>query len=234
MNPHGTSARYDHGTRTSPPCRCDRCRRAKDAKRRQDYRLAAYGRRPTIDAAPVRGHVEKLHREYGLGLHRIAVLAGVSESPVRGLMGLDPKRPAPRIRRETAAKLLAVAPTLDDLPDHTPVNACGSRRRLQALVVTGRLPIDLAAEIGLVRATVIGIIHGYWPSVRAETARTIRDATRRLWELPAPQRTPRQRSRAATARRLAARYGWVPYAAWDEIDDPAATPQGVPNTRDAA
>lgn len=231
---HGTPKRYDHGTRTTPPCRCTPCRRAKYEKRRLHYRRAACGQRPTVDAGPVREHVEKLHRDYGLGLHRIAVLAGVSDTPVRALMGLTAKRPARRIRRETAAKLLAVTATLDDLPEHTPVDACGSRRRLQALVATGRMPIDIAAETGLVRATVIGIAHGYWPTVRAETARTIRDATRRLWELPPSQRTPRQRSRTALARKLAARHGWVPYAAWDDIDDPAATPQGVPKTRDAA
>lgn len=236
--PHGTSRRYDHGTRTTPPCRCTPCRKAKNVRRERQKLQRASGRRATIDAGPAREHVEKLHRQYGLGAKRIALLAGLSPAPVESLLGISGRPMSRGIRPATAAKLLAVVPTLDDLAGHTLVNSCGSRRRVQALVAAGRPLVDIVEETGLTPLTIKGVAHGERPTVRAATARAIRDTTTRLaMQLP-PQRTTAQRRRAAAARRLAARHGWLPLGVWADIDDPAAVPEvdrpaELPADRDA-
>lgn len=224
---HGTAARYDHGTSTEPPCREDCCRDAKNASRRKRSRLIAYGRSTMTDAGPAREHVAALHAA-GLGLARIARLAGVSARSVRVLVGTEKGlTPSRTVRVTTAEKLLAVSPTLDDLAPSSPVNPAGSRRRLQALVVAGHPLTVLADELGTSYSVVHDIVHGKRTIVRAATAREVRDLADRLWLQPPPRVTHGDRCRLRAAHALAQRFGWLPLAAWDEdeINDPAAKPR---------
>lgn len=105
-----------------------------------------------------------------------------------------------------------------------PVDATGTRRRLQALVWCGWSLARLSARLGgndeLARK-----ILGH-RRVTAATERAARVLYGELWDQAPPEDGPWDRRAAARARNYARRHGFVPPAAWDddEIDDPAATP----------
>lgn len=233
-HPHGTSARYAHGTSTEPPCRERCCLDAHNADQRNRARLRAYGRSSMTDAGPVRAHVETLFAS-GVGAARIAKLAGVSARSVRVLLGQEATLPPSRqVRVTTAEKLLVVRPTLDDLAARSPVPVHGTRRRLQALVVSGRPLTFLAAESGVAYSVVHDIVHGRRSTVRAHTARAVRDLTERWWDQPPPQRTQVERDQVKSAQRLAAKHQWVPLACFDDVEDPDEQPKGAPKQKQAA
>lgn len=219
---HGTPARYSHGR-----CRCDPCREAAATAARHRYRMIAYGQwQPFTDAAPVREHVRALQAQ-GLGWQRIAELAGVASPTVSSLLyGRAGRPPTRKVRTATAEALLAFRPSLDDLPPSAPVDAAGTRRRMQALAAAGWSAQRLAAHLGVDRAYVGRIIRGDNPRVTAATARTVRGLYDELWNRPPPEGTRWEKVAAARARNHARRQGWPLPAAWsdDEIDDPAARP----------
>lgn len=95
------------------------------------------------------------------------------------------------------------------------VDACGVRRRLNALAAIGWSRHALAAELGCDRSNVQKIIR----SARStpETAAAVRALYDRLSMIPGPHPAA-----AAVARRR----GWPPPLAWDddELDDPKGRP----------
>ena len=103
------------------------------------------------------------------------------------------------------------------------VDAAGTRRRLQALMWVGWSPRLLAARLGCSREVLRVRLHDR-QYVTAATAESVRALCARLWLQPPPERTPHERRAATMARKYAREHGFVPLAAWDEIDDPAATP----------
>lgn len=219
---HGTTACYWAG------CRCDLCRAAVAARAREVSRLKAYGRwSPWADAAPVREHVRDLMAS-GIGYDRVARAAKVNRSTVARLLYGQPRKeqpPAVRLRHETAARLLAVRADPALLGDHAPVSACGSRRRLRALVACGWPVRRLAGQLGMTPEHASVIIDDA-KAVEAATARRVRDLYDRLWDQPPPQVTRAEKSAAGRARARAVRNRWAPPLAWDDdiIDDPAARP----------
>lgn len=220
--PHGTLSKY-MGDR----CRCSPCRDAKVSYERTKRRLVAYGRwQPYVDAEAARSHVLDL-MEYGIDWQRIAKVAGVSTTVVRSLLYGTPRKgwgPAQRIRPESERKLLAVTKTPENVADW--VDACGSRRRLQALATRGWTIKYLAGRCGLKETTAGVISTGRNRRVTPATARKITALYDELWDQGPPETTSEERRAATLVRRLAARKGWVPPLAWDDdtIDDPAATP----------
>ena len=103
------------------------------------------------------------------------------------------------------------------------VDAAGTRRRLQALMRAGWSPRLLAVRLGCSREVLRVRLHDrQW--VTAATAESVRVLCARLWLQPPPQGTPHERRAATMARKYAREHGFVPLAAWDEIDDPAASP----------
>lgn len=219
---HGTRACYRRG------CRREECRQAERDYARQVARLKAYGRwQPFTDAAPVREHVRGLMAS-GLGAARIAALAGISRGTLSHLLYGDPARqlpPSRRIRASAAQQLLAVRPCLDNLASMAAVDAAGTRRRLQALTVTGWSGRMLAGLLPMEPSNLNAILRGR-PAVSAATARRARQLYDELWDQPPPERTRGERISAARARGHAARHHWPPPLAWDDdtIDDPAARP----------
>jgi transcriptional regulator with XRE-family HTH domain len=207
-------------------CRCYVCAGAVSAYDQARARAIAYGTwRPWTDAAPVRAHVHQLQHA-GLGTRSIATAAGIPRQVVQYLLTGKPGRPAPsKIRPATAAAILAVDLTLDRLPPNTRVDATGARRRVQALARVGWPAARVAERAGMTRGNLAAALRG--DRVTVCTARRIRDAYDALWDadpiaggVPAHM-VERTRQRARTA-------GWAPPAAWDDdIDDPAARPQGV-------
>src|SRR3954470_25062258 len=81
-------ARHQHGTRAAyvkDRCRCADCTAANTAVSRTAARERLYGRwQPYVDAGPVREHLAAL-RVAGIGVERIAHLAGLSVSHIREL-----------------------------------------------------------------------------------------------------------------------------------------------------
>lgn len=217
-HPH---ARHTHGSRAAyvrDQCRCPACTAANTAASRTVYRQRAYGRwQPYLDATPVRGHLQAL-RQTGIGVDRIAALAGTSVSHIRELA--DPGRPGRppirRVRPETAQRILAVTATDATRAPRSHLAATGSRRRLQALVALGWPLPHLADELGrspsnLSRSMTAG-------SVTAATAQQVRDLYHRLTRLSPPQTTAAQRTAAHAARAHAHQHGWRPPLGWDDID----------------
>jgi hypothetical protein len=218
--PHG-NAKYHLES-----CRCPVCCKAASDYESNRRRAIAYGRwQPFVDAEPVRQHVRALG-EFGIGWIRAAKLAGVSTGGVSKLLYGDNLRglaPTKRVRPETALKLLAVEPVLDNLGHRTVVDGTGTRRRLQALVYAGWTQSELARRMRMDRSNFARTIDS--GLVEVATLKTVRALYDQLWRTdPVEAGVPAHR--ATAARQIAASRGWAPIGAWDDdrIDDPAAEP----------
>lgn len=228
---HHKRARHEHGTHACyvlDRCRCPDCTAANTAYERQRGRLHAYGRfTHMVDAQPVRDHIERL-QAHGLGLKTIGRRAGVSQSALGKLVYGSPvhgHQRSKRVKAETAAKILAVRPSLDTLADGANVDGTGTRRRLQALVAIGWSQSRLADAIGYELRNLSYMLHGR-RDVTAKTARNVRALYDQLWNTPPPQSDRWERSAYSRSIGYAAARGWAPPLAWDDdaLDDPAATP----------
>jgi DNA-binding CsgD family transcriptional regulator len=183
------------------------------------HRERTFGRwAPYVDAAPARGHIEIL-RAAGIGVDQIAKLAGLSSSHVRGLIypRSDGKPPFRKVRRETAARLLAVPANDSSRAANSHVDATGTRRRLQALVAVGWAQAWLARELRRSRANLRRSMTS--ESVTARTAQLVSALYDRLWDAPPPHHTSAQRRASDAARAHAAQQGWLAPLAWDDIDE---------------
>lgn len=213
---HGTRSSYVRGCKCAD-CRAANTRYAKLAKYRSDKGISTL-----VDAAPVKAHLAQL-RAAGVGKRTIAQRAGVAQTVVNRLIGIDHSKPARRVHPDTAAKLLAV--TAEAVADGQVIDGTGTMRRAQALVAIGWTQADLAARIGWTLGNFNGLVHGR-RDVTVGTARLVADLYDRLSMRPGPSQR---------ARNISARYGWAPPLAWDDIDNPAEQPaerrkarQGVP------
>ena len=211
------------------PCGCQEvCLPADRAYAARVRRLKAYGRwQPFTDAGPAREHAQVLVGA-GIGMRRIAELAGVTPCAVWNLLSGQPGRgtpPARRIRTETARRILAIRPIEANQDWNARVDATGSRRRVQALVALGWSMRSVAAMMPIEPAYLRAIVRDR-PQVTAKTARKVRAAYDQLWDQVPSEVNRSERISAAKARSLAARRGWVPPLAWDDevIDNPAAQP----------
>lgn len=218
--PHGTYTRQkNHG------CTCEECRQAYRDYTNGRNRLIAYGQwRPFTDAGPVRRHVREL-MAVGVPWRQIAADAGASAGTVYRLLFHEP--PIVRIRTSTAERLLAVSASPETLGDAVPVDATGTRRRLQALGAVGWSCMKIAPYLGIDASGVVRARTAV--RVHARRAREVAAVYDRLWDRPPPMGTVAERAAATRARRFAAERGWPPPLAWDDdsIDDPAAEPEGA-------
>lgn len=99
------------------------------------------------------------------------------------------------------------------------VPAIGTVRRLQGLAADGWFDAEIAAAVGVTPGH-ISRLRRATTTVRRSTATRVRSACKQLARMPSPPGWRRDSRRAFAAHR-----GWAPLAAWDDIDDPAATPQ---------
>jgi hypothetical protein len=226
---HGTRACYvfgpEGGSDRSRGCRCTPCAKANRASENERNRLIAYGRwTPYVDAAPARDHLRLLAAS-GIGWKRAAMLAGVSTGSVSKILygGPGERPPSQRIRPETEAAILAVNPSPAFLADGAPVDATGTRRRIQALVACGWSQARLAVRLGMLPSNFGELVYRR-PAVTAATARATERLYAELWDQGPPESSHREKIAASRARRYAAARGWPPPAAWDCIDDPQAVP----------
>ncbi|MER7905421.1 helix-turn-helix domain-containing protein [Streptomyces sp. NPDC095614] len=204
-------------------CQRPECRARANEYTRSRYRKVGYGTwKPYVEAQPVRDHVAAL-REAGASTTAIAEAAGVSTATLgRILYGHGGQRPDAKMRPESAAALLAVRAEDCRIADGSRVDATGTRRRIQALVAMGWSFTALAPEMGIHSRPLGDMARGQW--VSAGSARKVKAAYKRLVHHMPEQRGVQPQARAL-AKRVAAREGWVPPGAWDDIDDPAAMPE---------
>lgn len=212
MRTAGGACAVNHGTLTAyitHGCRCDICRRnaTRHNKKLRVDRLRGNPR--LVDAQPIRDHVQAL-LEAGMSFRAISLAAGW-----RSRNALDEALKRDRVHTRTRDRVLAVTVASDTRRDGY-VDATGARRRLQALAVNGWASRALARRLGhRDHSTVLDIQAGRIRRIRRRTADTIAGLHDELWQ------TPGGSDRAAAA---ALRRGWLPTAAWDDLDDPAETP----------
>lgn len=218
---------HTHGERITyviHKCRGDACKEAARLYERNRERMKLYGRANLVPAEPVRRHVRDLMAQ-GMGWKRVAKAAGVAPSIVGHLLygkfepgHPDYRPPRKQISRRNAAAILAVTYTESG---GTHVDATGSRRRLQALVHVGWSQSNLARHLDLEGCTAWAIINGR----RARIAKTTHDRIAGFFDTHW-NTAPQDQLAEVTSRSInhAQRMGWVPAAAWDDIDDPDDTP----------
>lgn len=224
-------AQHQHGTRTAyvvDKCRCRPCTDASAWAESTRRRMKAYGRYDSgrVDAKPVRDHIAAL-MEYGIGLKRIAALAGVSNATLGKILYGDQTRnmpPRARTEKHVAEGVLAVKPNLDNLGKTVSVDATGTRRRIQALVTIGWSQSKIGERLGMQPGNFNRTIKS--DRVQAETARKVKALYEELWSEPQAGEEWRERISAARSRNYAKAHGWLPPLAWDDetIDDPATLP----------
>jgi hypothetical protein len=195
-------------------CSSDLERRKKDK---------AYGRYDSglVDATPVREHILALC-EFGIGYKRIAQLSGVGVTPVRSLIwgrqdpgpryGEIPKR----VTREKAEKILAVQMAAENLAGGAKVSAMGTHRRIQALAARGWSLRKISARLNITEGN-------FWAlqqrdQVTADTHRRMAAIYEELWDQEPPHDEWHSKAAYTRALNFAARRGWLPPLAWDDID----------------
>ncbi|GCD38014.1 hypothetical protein OEIGOIKO_05824 [Streptomyces chrestomyceticus JCM 4735] len=207
-------------------CRCYVCAFARSQYDDNRNRAVAYGTwRPWADAEPVRIHIRHL-QSCSMGLRAIAAAAGVDRKRLQAIITGRPERgtgPQEKVRPALAAAVLAVEPTLDNLPACTVIGATGTARRLQALITAGWPQHHLAVRLGMSDANFAATLHRERVVVR--TVRAVRGLYDALWRAD-PREHGVAVQRYSRARAQAAANGWAPVGAWDDdtIDDPAAFP----------
>lgn len=132
---------------------------------------------------------------------------------------------AQRTSVHAAQALLAVTPDAAIGAHH--MSAIGARRRLQALAVRGWSGDFLAVKTGYSRANLYRVRAGKRDMITGDVDQRIRAVYEELQDLtPAPVT---RIERGAVTRTLteASSRGWLPPAAWDDIDDPNEVPSAT-------
>lgn len=119
-----------------------------------------------------------------------------------------------------------------DLADAGLWTTVGIVRRVRALSAIGYSGTAIARDVGMSRQAMAELIRGDVVSVHLSTGDAIAAAYADLAMTPAPRSTPRERAIDTRARNLAAKNGWAPPLAWDNIDDPTEQPKGKRRSRD--
>lgn len=179
------------------------------------WRLARAEGRPTsrLDADAARANAERL---YALNCSMTAIghAAGMSPTGITHLLRGD----YATMQRRNAIRLASL--TLHDvidraLPKHY-LPRWAAARRIHALMAIGWTHDAITEHLrpGLRSHNIVGSkAHG--PYLRAHTWRDMDRVYRLLCVTPGP---------SEKSRKIAAREGWAPPLAWDDIDDPDAVP----------
>ncbi|CAI9388713.1 hypothetical protein ABC304_00270 [Microbacterium sp. 1P10UB] len=201
-------------------CGCRACMDGNARRRRDRYRLLAYGRYQDAHQPiePIRQHLQALV-DTGMIPERIAISAGVGGATVRRLLNSETAR---FVTGATARKLLAVTPDSSTLAAQGRVNGRGTRRRLQALAAIGWNHHEIARRLGYPRWKVNKALEGAYVDIRVHD--DIAALYDELWDQQPPTHTRAQRVGRSYALTVARRHGWLPPLAWDDIDTDPAPP----------
>lgn len=181
-------------------CHCRPCLDAQSSRQRARYRAHAYGRPPKVDATAARQHLLALV-EAGMGHERIAA-AGLARQTVERIISGR----AATCTRRIHEVIMAIAPNPRMVP------TVGARRRMQALALLGWTNRDLAPLVGRTPESLAATMRRS-ATISRDLHERIASVHSRLWNTPAPVSAASKRVR--TEARLK---GWMPTAAWDDID----------------
>lgn len=167
---HGTRAKY-----VIERCHCDLCRQANrayahfDQKRRRLQRTTGTWAMPFVDAGPTRDHLVDL-AAVGIGQRRVAELADVRRNTIREILA-----GRPRVRRETALRILAVT---NSPADGALVDATDTWAMIRwILEQPGWTKVRLAGELGLGDSLQLGRLH-----ITARNARSVKRLHDQVWK----------------------------------------------------
>lgn len=233
---HGTKNAYDRDH-----CRCHPCKAAKAAYMRELRGIQALHEwdpnqpaNPTdlVDAEPIRQHIRRLS-EAGIGWKRVAEVAGVPNTTLSSILYPQNRKtpdgcrpPRKRVRRTTAEKILAVQPVPNNYRDGAIIPQVGTMRRLQALMTLGYSAGYLGTHLGIDKTNMLRFVHGKH-QVTLRTARKVAALYEQLSATPRKATTPGEASTITRTKKYAQKRGYAPPLAWDNIDDPTETPQGI-------
>ena len=204
-----------HGTLTAyrlHKCRCEKCvAHASRYGKRLRYEHQ-HGQRRVVDSAEAHARIREM-LDYGISVRAIADALGYdAPNSVWTLLR------RPRMRRSTYERVMSMPMPDTTVRDSRVISAVGSRRRLQALAARGWSLVTVSERTGINVSTLCEIRNGTTQTVRQSTYVSISDVYREL---------ENDTGTCARAMTKAIKLKWAPPMAWDEIDDPAARPQGV-------
>ena len=110
-----------------------------------------------------------------------------------------------------------------------PLDAVGTRRRIQSLAWVGWSIPQLAARAGVDKQSLHRALRH--EQVTAATATAVRNLYDRLWNVTPTPPTGHAATAVTRTRNRARAQGWHPPMAWDNIDDPNETPTATTATR---
>lgn len=220
---HGDVAGYrEHKKRGEDAC--EACNEANNRyhRRLRKERTLGYPAR-TVPIEQVRDLAEFLMETEGHSITTLAASSGLPRGTLNSML-----YSTTRVRTATRhyqALLNSDPPSLEDLPKGRRVDALGTRRRLQGLAWQGWPTSELASRLGVNESALSKLRSGTAKHAEVRTAIAVRELTARLEYQPPPKHV--RRRDISAVKNLAAKNGWAPLAAWDDIDDPYEQAKGV-------
>ncbi|MEC4016026.1 hypothetical protein [Streptomyces sp. H27-D2] len=192
-------------------CDQDACREAHLRYcKRYNYDAAHNGRR-TTDVTPYAVKLQT-YVDAGWSKQGLADATGVARTTVRDILCGDVSNLYP----ETARRLDAFQPAPGTPPTAAWTDLTGTRRRIQALAVTGWPLWTTAADLGMGLSSVRRIVNESWQQTSKQTAQAVDGFYTRRSRIPGPSNLARLRALGR---------GWHGPLAWDDnLDDPDARP----------
>ncbi|MFD7661018.1 hypothetical protein [Streptomyces sp. NPDC059788] len=210
LPPHGSTARAKGRPAAGiKGCPCLPCRDAENRYNKRRRLLNGTGRTFMVPAAPVADHLRALFAA-GAGWNQLRDVAESSNATISAILHGKVKQ----IRRTTANKFLAIRPG-DATPPGRRVPAIGAIRRTRALLAIGHTCKAIYGATTVEHTQVSELVTGRTDTVAKHVHERIAEGYAKLAGIPGT---------SARSRNRAAREGWPPPAAWDDIDDPACVP----------
>jgi len=186
-------------------------------QKRYRARRHRFGGHLLVDAEPYRLQLQRW-RDLGWSYPAIAQAVGVDVSTIQRISGNDTAKLSQWVYRETAQRIDNA--NFVRVHGGVQVPAMFARRRLQALAAIGWTQAAIIDTSGIPRGTINSALYRS-DQITADTHQAIR------WIYEPMSASPQDGTSAHRARLNAARNGWAPPAAWDDIDDPDAVPHGI-------
>ncbi|MGW6260361.1 hypothetical protein [Streptomyces sp. NPDC055085] len=199
-----------------------------EARRRARHRayLKAHGKGGLVDATPTQQRIRHLHDQCDVTLQRISDRTGVDLKNIKmHYRGLGTRgEPLTVCQWKTHNAVLTTRFGPEDVG--TIVRACGTLRRLQALVHAGYSQAWLAAETGRSLTQFNTFILSNRPGVDARHAARVEELYRK-YSLTDPHTLGHERRSITYAHNTAVKRDWAPVMCWDDdtIDQPDAFPE---------
>lgn len=194
---------------------CRGCQQQTSLRLRARRKAAAYGwlQPAYLDATEARNHIIRLRDQHRMDYQRIAETAALSQPTIRRIATGE----AAQSSRDNIRRIMAVAPTPPRALNGT-TYIIGAARRLQALTYSRWAPSDLSTMLDADATVIRRWRAARQPMITIAWHDAIAALADRLSTTPGP---------SVRAHTHALRMGWVPLAAWDDIDDPEVGPSPI-------